>query len=131
MHSTAETYGGRKLQKLTTHETASNQETLAGGAKLTNPARSMERLCACESEKIEDLNMPRMNGLEFLSIIKEHERFKLIPIVVLTTSADERDRINSFKLNVAGYMIKPIDYNQFINMMTSIKNYWENSQLAY
>jgi len=60
-----------------------------------------------------DLNMPRMNGVEFLKIAKRDSRIKSIPVVVLTTSKDDQDRINTFNLGVAGYMIKPVDYKQF------------------
>ncbi len=76
-----------------------------------------------------DLNMPRMNGIEFLIKIKQHEDFKIIPVVILTTSNDENDRMESFKHNVAGYMIKPIDYLQFVETMRIIKMYWTLSEL--
>ena len=60
-----------------------------------------------------DLNMPRMNGVEFLRIVKDDAQLRRIPIVVLTSSREERDRVESFNLGVAGYMIKPVDYRQF------------------
>ena len=60
-----------------------------------------------------DINMPRMNGVEFLRVIKDDEELKGMPVVVLTSSREEQDRIESFKLGVAGYMIKPVDYRQF------------------
>ncbi len=78
-----------------------------------------------------DLNMPRMNGLELLQIIKQHQLYKLIPTVILTTSADPSDRLRSYDLNVAGYMLKSVDHNQFIEKISSIKKYWEHSELAY
>jgi CheY-like chemotaxis protein len=71
-----------------------------------------------------DLNMPRMNGLEFLQIAKRDEVLKSIPVVVLTTSKEQQDRIESFNFSVAGYMIKPVDYAQFVDMMQAIKMYW-------
>ena len=71
-----------------------------------------------------DLNMPRMNGLEFLQISKRDEVLKSIPVVVLTTSKEQQDRIESFNFSVAGYMIKPVDYAQFVDMMQAIKMYW-------
>lgn len=76
-----------------------------------------------------DLNMPRMNGLEFLKIAKQDERLKQIPVVVLTTSREERDRVESFNLSVAGYMIKPVDYLQFVEVMRAINLYWTLSEL--
>ncbi len=57
-----------------------------------------------------DLNMPKMNGIEFLKIVKADEQLKKIPVVVLTTSNNEQDVIESFGLSVAGYIVKPADY---------------------
>ncbi len=76
-----------------------------------------------------DLNMPKMNGLEFMKVAKESERLKKIPIVVLTTSSEERDRMNSFNCGVAGYMTKPVDYQQFVDVIKTINLYWTLSEL--
>tara|TARA_R110001583_G_scaffold44966_2_gene142207 strand:+ start:21364 stop:21780 length:417 start_codon:yes stop_codon:yes gene_type:complete len=76
-----------------------------------------------------DINMPKMNGIEFLQVIKKDKDFKSIPIVVLTTSKAEQDKIESFKLGVAGYMIKPVDYMQFVKIIKSIHVYWMLSEL--
>ena len=76
-----------------------------------------------------DLNMPRMNGLEFLSIIKSHEQLRKIPVIILTTSILEKDRMESFNLGIAGYMIKPVDYLQFVEVIGTIDLYWTLSQL--
>jgi len=78
-----------------------------------------------------DLNMPKMNGLEFLRIIKGDDSLKIIPVVVLTTSEDHQDKLESYKLSIAGYMLKSFDYNRFIDVMKSIKSYWETSELSY
>lgn len=75
-----------------------------------------------------DLNMPRMGGIEFLQIIKEHTDFKRIPVVVLTTSSDEQDKLESFNLGVAGYMLKPVDYQQFVEVIKTINLYWTLSE---
>lgn len=75
-----------------------------------------------------DLNMPKMNGIEFLQVAKRDDVFKSIPVVVLTTSKEQQDRIESFKFGVAGYMIKPVDYSQFVEMMLAIKMYWTLSE---
>ena len=61
-----------------------------------------------------DLNMPRMNGIEFLKIAKNDDNLKHIPVIVLTTSLEEMDRVDTFNLGVAGYMVKPVDYKQFV-----------------
>lgn len=76
-----------------------------------------------------DLNMPRMNGIEFLKIIKSHEQHKIIPVIVLTTSSQEKDRIESFKLSVAGYMTKPVIYTEFVEVMKAIDRYWSFSDM--
>jgi CheY-like chemotaxis protein len=76
-----------------------------------------------------DLNMPRMNGIEFLEIAKQDAALKRIPVVVLTTSHEERDKIDSFNLGVAGYMIKPVDYVQFVEVVKTIDLYWTLSEL--
>lgn len=76
-----------------------------------------------------DLNMPKMNGIEFLNIIKNDDRLRSIPVVVLTTSQEEQDRIESFKMSVAGYMIKPVDYMKFVDVMRTINIYWTLSEI--
>lgn len=76
-----------------------------------------------------DLNMPKMNGLEFLQERQKEDQLKLIPVVVLTTSKAEQDKIESYKLGVAGYMIKPVDYLQFVEVINTINLYWTLSEL--
>lgn len=77
-----------------------------------------------------DLNTPRMNGIEFLKIIKQDPALKRIPVIVLTTSKEEQDKLDSFSLGVAGYMIKPVDYLQFVEVMRTINLYWTLSELS-
>lgn len=76
-----------------------------------------------------DLNMPKMNGIEFLKIAKQDEGLKRIPVIVLTTSEEERDRTASFNLSVAGYMLKPVDYHQFVDVLRAINVYWTISKM--
>ncbi|MDI1291539.1 MAG: response regulator [Methylobacter sp.] len=71
-----------------------------------------------------DLNMPRMNGCEFLAIIKADERFKSIPTVVLTTSSVESDIVHSYQLGATGYITKPGDMPQFVKAIQQIGEYW-------
>jgi DNA-binding NarL/FixJ family response regulator len=73
--------------------------------------------------------MPRMNGIEFLKAAKADDKLKRIPVVVLTTSKEERDKIESFKLGVAGYMLKCIDYKEFVELIKAISLYWTLSEL--
>lgn len=76
-----------------------------------------------------DLNMPKMNGVEFLQIVKDDPALKKIPVVVLTTSNEERDIIESFTLGVAGYIVKPVDYRKFVEAIRTIDLYWTLSEL--
>jgi CheY-like chemotaxis protein len=71
-----------------------------------------------------DLNMPKMNGIEFLRELRQDANLKLTPVVVLTTSNDERDRIEAYNLNVAGYLLKPVTFSNFCEVMTALNKYW-------
>lgn len=77
-----------------------------------------------------DLNMPIMNGIEFLRVVKRHDQWRRIPVVVLTTSHEEQDKIASFDWSVAGYMTKPVDYLKFVEAMRTIDAYWTLSEPA-
>jgi CheY-like chemotaxis protein len=76
-----------------------------------------------------DLNMPKMNGIEFLKAVKDDPEWRKIPIVVLTTSNEERDIVETFRLSVAGYIIKPVDYKKFVEAIRTIDLYWTISEL--
>ncbi len=76
-----------------------------------------------------DLNMPVMNGIEFLQVVKHDALLKRIPVIVLTTSEEQQDKVNSFDLGVAGYMAKPVDYRQFVEVMRTIDAYWTISEV--
>ena len=71
-----------------------------------------------------DLNMPRMNGIEFLRELRADPALHLAPVVVLTTSNDERDKIDAYNLNVAGYLLKPVTFINFVEVMAALKKYW-------
>jgi len=76
-----------------------------------------------------DLNMPRMNGFEFLKVAKADPELRRIPVVVLTTSDVDQNILDSFDLGVAGHIVKPVDYKQFLEAMKTINMYWTLSQL--
>jgi CheY-like chemotaxis protein len=78
-----------------------------------------------------DLNMPKMNGIEFLGAIKPSKEWAQIPIVVLTTSKNDDDKLATFSKGISGYMIKPVDYAQFKDMIETIKKYWNLSEHPY
>ncbi len=75
-----------------------------------------------------DLNMPKMNGIEFLKAVKDKEDLRKIPVIVLTTSKQDRDVVDSFKLGVAGYMVKSVDYKEFVEVIRTINLYWTLSE---
>ena len=76
-----------------------------------------------------DLNMPKMDGAEFLKIVKTDKALKKIPVVILTTSNSDRDVIESFELGAAGYMVKSVDYEKFVETIRAIDQYWTLSKL--
>jgi CheY-like chemotaxis protein len=76
-----------------------------------------------------DLNTPKMNGIEFLKIVKADKTLKKIPVIVLTTSSQEQDIAECFKLSVAGYIVKSIDYANFAKAISTINLYWTLSKL--
>lgn len=76
-----------------------------------------------------DLNMPVMNGFEFLAEIKQDILLKKYPIIVLTSSDKEKDREYCFDLNAAGYFVKPPVYAKFINIIKIINDYWNAGEL--
>ncbi len=75
-----------------------------------------------------DLRMPRMDGIEFLKIIREDDKLKIIPVVILTTSKEDEDKMDSFNLGIAGYMMKPVSYKDFVEVIRTIKLYWTLSE---
>ena len=71
-----------------------------------------------------DLNMPRMSGLEFLRELRADPKLHSTVVVVLTTSNDERDKFNAYNLNVAGYLLKPVTFVNFVEVMAALNKYW-------
>jgi len=72
-----------------------------------------------------DINMPKMNGIEFLKILREDEKLKNISVFVMTTSNEDSDKINAYNLNVAGYILKPLSFEKFISSVATLKNFWQ------
>lgn len=71
-----------------------------------------------------DLNMPKISGVEFLQVIKADAHLQHVPVVVLTVSRYEQDKFDTFNLGVAGYVIKAVDYDEFLRAMDIIIRYW-------
>jgi len=71
-----------------------------------------------------DLNMPKMNGIEFLKNLRADPDLGHTPVVVLTTSNDEEDKVNAYDLNVAGYLLKPVTFSNFVELTAALNKYW-------
>ncbi len=71
-----------------------------------------------------DLKLPKVDGLEVLQQMKSDEKLKLIPVVVLTSSHEERDMVTSYKLGVNAYVVKPVDFHEFVNAVKELGIFW-------
>ena len=71
-----------------------------------------------------DINMPKMNGIEFLRELRADPELQHVTVVALTTSNADRDRLEAYKMNVAGYLLKPVTFQQFAEVMATINKYW-------
>ncbi len=71
-----------------------------------------------------DLNMPKMNGIEFLRELRADPQLRTTSVVVLTTSDEERDKVEAYELGVAGYLLKPIKFADFVELMAVLNKYW-------
>jgi CheY-like chemotaxis protein len=76
-----------------------------------------------------DLNLPRMNGIEFLRELRADEELRTTPVVVLTTSDDAGDKLAAFELLVAGYLLKPVAFGSFVDLMANLDRYWTNAEM--
>lgn len=76
-----------------------------------------------------DLNMPKMGGIEFLHELRADPELKSTPVIVLTTSNQDRDRVEAYNLNVAGYLLKPVTFVTFAEVMATLNNYWTLCEL--
>jgi CheY-like chemotaxis protein len=108
--------------------------------KISNPLKvaadgeeALQLLLQCEDCKpciiLLDINMPKMNGLELLQRLKNTPLLKKIPVVMLTSSKEESDVNHCFDLGVAGYMIKPVEYDQFVEIIKLLCAYWSVNEL--
>ncbi len=103
---------------------------------LTNPlfvaSDGLEGLALLRSDRVPrhrrivvlDLNMPRMNGLEFLRELRADPALAATPVIVLTTSNHERDRLEAYQLGIAGYLLKPVTFAAFVDLMVALDRYW-------
>jgi len=71
-----------------------------------------------------DLKLPKVDGLEVLQAVRGNDTLRLIPVVVLTSSREERDMVASYKLGVNGYVVKPVDFHEFVNAIKELGVFW-------
>ncbi|MBD1811673.1 MULTISPECIES: response regulator [Microcoleus] len=96
---------------------------LRGEGKIDPPMPQARRLILL------DLNMPRMSGIEFLQELRLDECLRSIPVIVLTTSNEDRDKVKAYNLNVAGYILKPVTFSNFVEVMATLNRYWMLSEI--
>jgi CheY-like chemotaxis protein len=77
-----------------------------------------------------DLNMPRMSGIEFLTYLKGNDKLRYLPTVILTTSENRSDLLTCFEIGIAGYVIKPLKYEDYEEKLRRVFEYWEISELV-
>jgi len=77
-----------------------------------------------------DLNMPKMNGFEFLKQLRAHTDLKHLPTVVLTTSINRSDLKQAYSIGVAGYLVKPLKYDDYVLKIATLLNYWKQNELV-
>lgn len=76
-----------------------------------------------------DLNMPKLNGLEFLQILKNDDKIKFLPVIVVTTSANYKDVKRCYEIGIAGYITKPLKYEKYVEKLKIVLDYWSVNEL--
>lgn len=76
-----------------------------------------------------DLNMPKINGIEFLKILKQDEYLRYIPAIILTTSNNHKDVLECYKIGIAGYVLKPLKYEDYLDKIKKTLEYWSSNEL--
>jgi len=76
-----------------------------------------------------DLNMPKINGIEFLQILKSDDYLKYIPAIILTTSNNHKDVLECYKIGIAGYVLKPLKYDDYVERIRKMLEYWSTNEL--
>tara|TARA_R110001592_G_scaffold32473_4_gene113621 strand:- start:1538 stop:1951 length:414 start_codon:yes stop_codon:yes gene_type:complete len=76
-----------------------------------------------------DLNMPKINGIEFLRIIKANDELKHIPTIILTTSSNQKDLLECYRTGMSGYILKPLKYEDYVKKIEVVLSYWSVNEL--
>lgn len=107
---------------------ANNIDVVNDGVEVLEYLRSQGKFKGRKPDKpaviLLDLKMPRMDGIEVLKIIKSDPELKIIPVVMITSSREENDLVQSYNLGVNAYVVKPVDFNQFINAIKQLGAFW-------
>lgn len=114
---------GLTIRALRKHNLANNLLHLQDGEEALNYLFS-EKMTGIPKVILLDLKMPKVDGIEVLRRIKSDERRKIIPVVVLTSSKEERDIVESYKLGVNAYIVKPVDFDKFVKAIAEIGFFW-------
>jgi len=76
-----------------------------------------------------DLNMPKINGIDFLKILKQDEFLRYIPAIILSTSNNHKDLLECYKIGIAGYVLKPLKYEDYVDRIKKTLEYWSSNEL--
>lgn len=119
-----------EIERMKFAKVASNQWGIAI-IEAENGERALDILDQIELPNliVLDLNMPKINGVEFLKILKTNKALQYIPIVVMSTSNNHNDIKKCYEIGVSGYMIKPLHYEDYKKKLTSLIDYWMNNEL--
>ncbi len=98
-------------------------DILRGNGNAASPMPQERRLIML------DLNMPKMNGIEFLRELRADDELKHIPVVILTTSNEDKDKVEAYHFKVAGYILKPVTFANFVQAMATLNKYWTLSEM--
>ncbi|HJV64383.1 MAG TPA: response regulator [Geomonas sp.] len=116
------------MEALAEHHLANGVDLVRDGAEALDYLYRRGRYAGTEEANpaviLLDLKLPKVDGLEVLSTIKGDDRLKFIPVVVLTSSREERDVIESYRLGVNAYVVKPVDFSEFISAVKELGAFW-------
>ena len=78
-----------------------------------------------------DLNMPKISGIDFLSILKKNSNYCYIPVIILTTSNNQKDVLECYRLGISGYILKPLKYDDYVEKIKATLNYWTHNEFIF
>lgn len=99
------------------------------GLEALDLLRGENRLAILPKIILLDINMPKMNGLEFLEEIRKDDSLRHLSVFVLTTSNEERDKLLAYQHNVAGYILKPVKFTSFLSAVNTLQSFWQLIEL--